>query len=751
MIYASQIGPLLGRLDDESADVRTTAARALVTLSLIDAIESTLNAAVERVSSWDGVSELLSKNAYAPAKAPAEEVVDTSEDVIDWPVGSEPFGGPEQWLREFQSTDQADRRFEAALNLAAKEEPQYLTELLAELERGSLGFTLLDLARHSRLAFPPVTIALFTSIWQDETRRSDVRWIAYLLVQDPTYRRGTRKDRASAPDASELTEQAITMAGEFFASDSNQVSGYPFGTPDNEVAALSFLDAEQLALLVTILFQRCVEAPEEDQSYMIGNSAVGFASAMRSLYDPDVGALFEVYGLTRPEARAPRAEWYKTGDEDLFLGSARGHLPVSWQIAWVGSRAGIKQMVAAVSPALSSPDEFERLAAVEFLEDGFRYVTQVRPPYFGGGIGPELPGTRTRRIAVLSRREIVRKQAFVQVQVFYGTDRARTGSAAVSSFYGGDPSKSGLKYGTCEVTIPAGDQHLAGELESPSIWRLEFRPDPTKHIVLKAIHPCSQSRFCASLAQTLAGLPDNQKQALVFVHGYRVDFETAARRTAQMAYDLKIGAPVLFSWPSRGRLFGYGADERNAQLAAVPHLLEFLQLVADESGARTVHLIGHSMGTLALANALTKFLSRRQPGLTVREIVLAAPDIDATIFKQQIVPEICGRGPRITLYASRNDFALYASKALRGGYKRAGDVGDDLVVVPGIETIDTSAVNTTHMFGLFTEHSYVAENSEILHDLSEIVHHGAKPDSRYGLERRDHLGIPYWRLRPNKK
>ena len=48
---------------------------------------------------------------------------------------------------------------------------------------------------------------------------------------------------------------------------------------------------------------------------------------------------------------------------------------------------------------------------------------------------------------------------------------------------------------------------------------------------------------------------------------------------------------------------------------------------------------------------------------------------------------------RVTLYASSSDEALALSKQVHG-YPRAGESGDQLVVVPGIDTIDVSAVNT---------------------------------------------------------
>ena len=35
----------------------------------------------------------------------------------------------------------------------------------------------------------------------------------------------------------------------------------------------------------------------------------------------------------------------------------------------------------------------------------------------------------------------------------------------------------------------------------------------------------------------------------MFVHGFNVSFADAARRTAQIAYDLAFGGPGALSWP----------------------------------------------------------------------------------------------------------------------------------------------------------------------------------------------------------
>jgi len=75
-----------------------------------------------------------------------------------------------------------------------------------------------------------------------------------------------------------------------------------------------------------------------------------------------------------------------------------------------------------------------------------------------------------------------------------------------------------------------------GTLETPSIWRLEFKADPQKHVMLRDATELSQKDFFSSLKSEVQEA--QSKEVLVFVHGFDNTFEDAARRTAQLSYDL---------------------------------------------------------------------------------------------------------------------------------------------------------------------------------------------------------------------
>lgn len=339
-------------------------------------------------------------------------------------------------------------------------------------------------------------------------------------------------------------------------------------------------------------------------------------------------------------------------------------------------------------------------------------------------------------------RAVTPKKA-TTIEVFYATDRNRTGDDTPNKMYGGersesrDPVQGPVEYGICEVSIPPG--HKVGEIESPTWWKFEFSPNPEKHVVLLSVEAKPKDLFFEKMQATIQAA--NRKEAFVFVHGYNVAFEEAAKRCGQIAFDLGFdGAPVMYSWPSKGATAAYTIDEASIQWTK-SHLQEFLLDLAARSGAETIHLIAHSMGNRALSRAFAD-LSKEQEqavGAVFKNVILTAPDIDADVFKKEIAPAMLKSKSHITLYASSNDRALQLSKKIHG-HPRAGDSGKLLVVMPGIDTIDATDANT----GLLG-HSYFAESADIITDIVQIMQKGERAAMRKGLIKQvlEDLG-EYW-------
>ena len=359
-------------------------------------------------------------------------------------------------------------------------------------------------------------------------------------------------------------------------------------------------------------------------------------------------------------------------------------------------------------------------------------MTSSPPPTAVGASGP-MPPPEVRKESVKEAAEKKNKDYDV-VKIFYGTDRGRTGAKEPNEFYGAGRGR--LETGTCEVSIPKAPYHQRGRLEAPSILRFEINEDPKRHVVLLAVNPLDAGEFNSQFHESLGAA--KSKDVFVFVHGYNVNFKDAARRTAQLAYDLDFpGVPVLYSWPSQGATSAYTVDENEVEWTE-PHLKQFLSELAAQAGGARIHLVAHSMGNRALTKVMRSLAAENATPL-FSEVILTAPDIDAEVFERDLAPAIQKVARHITLYASSSDAALILSQKVNG-YQRAGDSWPNILVVPGIDTIDASGIDTD-LLG----HSYFAQMKAVMDDIDMLLIAGKLPPERSLLEQMRGTG-KYWRL-----
>jgi esterase/lipase superfamily enzyme len=351
------------------------------------------------------------------------------------------------------------------------------------------------------------------------------------------------------------------------------------------------------------------------------------------------------------------------------------------------------------------------------------------------GTGAGVVRATRGRAGVVARGDV---SNYATVRVFFATDREVVGNAP-AHFFGSEPAGR-LTVGYSDVSVPR--DHRLGELEGPSIFRLEFRNDPERHVVLLRLQLQSMTEFSRAVAGRIVA--SVRREALMFVHGFNVSFENSARRAAQISYDLAFDGPtVLFSWPSQAGVLptDYRKDERNADLSADSLKRVMLSLLGSTRDI-TLHVIAHSMGNRVLASALQQIAAESAQPRKLRQVAMIAPDIDAELFRRA-AGKIAMTAERVTLYASSEDAALKLSRTI-AGYPRAGQGGADVIVVPGIDTIDASSVDTS-ILGL--SHSYYADNTTILSDLFALFR-GRPPAERFGLRSVTGPRGVYWRFLP---
>lgn len=324
----------------------------------------------------------------------------------------------------------------------------------------------------------------------------------------------------------------------------------------------------------------------------------------------------------------------------------------------------------------------------------------------------------------------------IEVTTYYATNRKQTGSPDAAKVYSGGV-ESTLHYGRAIVSIPP--THTPGNLELPSLWKLERVVDPSKHFVLKAVIPLSADNARKEMAQKLQAM--SSKSLLIFVHGFNMGFPEAALRTAQMAHDLKFpGMAFFYSWPSANQIRSYWQDEEIARLSegAFEQLIDELSQLP----ATDMYIVAHSMGNRIVGHALQARMDKGKETKNLRELLLAAPDINAEVFRAVIAPKLAAmQGTRTTIYASSSDIALKASKVVHG-FRRVGETTGGVVTYPGIETVDASSASPAlRGYG----HFYVVDSRSVINDVKSIIERKVSAKLR-GLREIGASPNVHWRL-----
>ena len=178
---------------------------------------------------------------------------------------------------------------------------------------------------------------------------------------------------------------------------------------------------------------------------------------------------------------------------------------------------------------------------------------------------------------------------------------------------------------------------------------------------------------------------------LIYVHGFKQTFETAAHDAAHLADGIKFrGQTMVFSWPSKAGFFDYAYDRESAMWSR-DDFERVLQSVVTAPGAGRVHIVAHSMGTMLTLEGLRQLYARNGDAVTDRigAVVFASPDIDMDVFSSAVI-RIGPLGRKITVVAATNDRALALSGRLAGGMTRVGAAEKATIERLGVRVIDAS-------------------------------------------------------------
>jgi esterase/lipase superfamily enzyme len=188
------------------------------------------------------------------------------------------------------------------------------------------------------------------------------------------------------------------------------------------------------------------------------------------------------------------------------------------------------------------------------------------------------------------------------------------------------------------------------------------------------------------LAQDGAG-----SDVLIYVHGFKQTFETAALDAVHLSDGIKFrGRTMVFSWPSRAGLFDYAYD-RDSAMWSRDEFERVLRSVVGSPNAGRVHIVAHSMGTMLTLESLRQLYARYGDSVADRigAVVFAAPDIDMDVFSSSI-KRIGPLARKITVVAATNDRALELSGQIAGGMTRVGAAEKATIEQLGVRVIDAS-------------------------------------------------------------
>jgi esterase/lipase superfamily enzyme len=313
-----------------------------------------------------------------------------------------------------------------------------------------------------------------------------------------------------------------------------------------------------------------------------------------------------------------------------------------------------------------------------------------------------------------------------QVEMLVATTRTRTTPAEMFSGFRGQA----LDFADIVVSLPPDSVRQIGEVQLSR----QIPGDPATDFVTRKADYNDRTQALATFRRLVRTTP--KKQVLVFVHGFNNRFEDAVFRFAQIVHDSGADdvAPVLFTWPSKGSVFAYGYDHESASYSR-DALEDGLRALAKNPEVSEITLLAHSMGNWVTLEALRQMAIRDgKVAEKIRNVMLAAPDVDVDIAREQITA-MGARRPQFTLFVSEDDHALALSRKV-WGEPRLGSINPDRepyksnLARERIDVINLTGVSSADQLN----HDTFAENPRIVELIGRSIASGQTlTDSKVGF------------------
>ncbi|MEM9079145.1 MAG: alpha/beta hydrolase [Verrucomicrobiota bacterium] len=173
------------------------------------------------------------------------------------------------------------------------------------------------------------------------------------------------------------------------------------------------------------------------------------------------------------------------------------------------------------------------------------------------------------------------------------------------------------------------------------------------------------------------------REIVIFVHGYNTLLTSNTELLGELYhYRARDGAVINFEWPSGGRVIDYFKDKGNASHSTL-YFRTLLSSIARQTQAKSIRIIGHSAGCPIVVNALRELRlwdkdltpSQLQNKYHIRQVVLAAPDMDLMEFNNAVFDRFYEMSDHTAVYFSPNDGALALSQFVFGNRRLGRALG----------------------------------------------------------------------------
>lgn len=387
----------------------------------------------------------------------------------------------------------------------------------------------------------------------------------------------------------------------------------------------------------------------------------------------------------------------------------------------------------------------------------YRLPFMTPPAYASGDTLP--PFRDTARVGTTPMPSIlyatVRRPAPADARTAYGTERATAVRVGVADIAVGDGAVTWDEARQVALLKTDGDRYPVRVAAVHEYGKL----DRTERMLLQdtATHvgdPAPRQAFIAEVNARLA--KRRVRDIYVYVHGYRTGFENPVLVAAELWHFLGYeGVFIPFAWPANLGRLDYFADTENSRYSA-PFLRDFLAMLADETTAERIHIVGYSAGTRLVAATLHQLAlqtshlaedeTRRRTKLG--NVLLVASDIDRGIFEGYLDDGLERVQRRLTLYESPSDKALGMSRFFYGR-RRIGQLELEHFQPEAAARLrrDSSLVLVSVARALGADdgngHGYFRRSPWVSADILMTLRYDLSPAAR-GLEM--HPDAPVWRF-----